>query len=581
MSKKPLIITENDKRSILSMYGILTEGIASNVVITGKVLDKDSKPISAVVALLNVEENKYYTNTNENGEFKLEVPSIEEGDYTIGIKQDNPELIFTDINLKIRENKTKFNLGNLSPGSNVQSFENVTVTIITLTNINFKILYDNKPLNEYTLKITPESEPFNTLFKSEMNIYNPSLSFFKGGEILENLKEGEKYKINKIKGETDDFFYFYQKEKPLKNIKVTISNKEFGSLSKNFQITLNNSQTRLGGYSDHFEKTTSSALDLLGPKNEIIFEIFKPALKLKVYDEVTGIGIPKAEVRIPKIDKIFTTDENGSLVLNSLNTDKLSLNVTANNYLESLKKVNLEGGDNNIEIGLTKFDISGEILDNYKDNLFTIYGRARTDLGYDEALRIAKLDIVNKFLEKHKNRYKNVPKFENVDLDIETENVYHKPQKGETGKTVLIVKSKKKDIRDFLREYTKEEDIEVESEPLVFEDGDIKEALGMAYRYGKNLFVVLGLMDDENTTNIFTEINKNKNLVDYINKNSDLMFIPVDNKNKNYNYLIEKNVRIDRYPSLVVLQPKDLLGNNFDVIKNDQYFKPQTYFRKK
>lgn len=582
MSKKPLIITENDRRSILSMYGLLTEEVVSNVVISGKVIDKETNPIIAKITLLNVEDNKYITTTDESGQFKLEIPSLEEGDYLLGIKHNKKDLEFSNIELTIKKDKNSYPLGVISPILATQNLKEVKTVLNQLTNITLNVLYNKEPLNDYTLKITPKLNIFEILFESKMNIYNPSLSFFKGGAVFENLVENQKYNKDIITGSKYDFFFFNPGSKEQRQIRITIKNEKIGTLSQVFVIDLGNASTKLVKEDDSFIKNSSSTLDVkINNKNEIIFSINKPTLELKIYDEITGDVIPNAEVKIKNLDKIFNTDKNGLLVIKNLETNKLNLSVGATNYLESFKKINLDDDVNNVEIGLTKFDISGEILDKYKDNIFTIYGRARTDLGYDEALRIAKLDIVNKYLEKHKNRYKNVPKFENVDLDIETENVYHKPQKGETGKTVLIVKSKKKDIRDFLREYTKEEDIEVESEPLVFEDGDIKEALGMAYRYGKNLFVVLGLMDDENTTNIFAEINKNQKLVNYINKNSDLLFVPVDKKNKNYNYLIEKNVRIDRYPSLVVLQPKDLLGNNFDVIKNDQYFNPKTYFSKK
>jgi hypothetical protein len=577
MPKKPLIITENDRLSIMSMYGLLTEDVVSNVIITGKIIDKETNPVYATVALSKYEKNS--VTTDDKGQFKIEIPSVEEGNYVLKVKSGDPTIEFENVDLTITKNNNNYNIGLIKPTTKTQQIKEVKFLLLQLTNIGLKVFYNEEPLNNYKLKITPALNSDNVLFESDMNIYNPSLTFFKGGQVFEYLKDGEQYSIEKIKGTPNDFFFFNVGEEERKNIKITISNNELGSISKNYKINLNNATTKIQGDGVNFTKGNSK-IELKEPKNEIIFELSKPTLELKIFDKDTGAGLPNTEVKISNTNQVFKTNDKGVLILNNLNTNKLNLNIKSKNYLGSFVKIKLDDGFNTKEVGLTKFNIGDELLDEYKDNLFYIYGRGRTDLNYDDALKIAKLNIVNKYLEKHKKRYKNVPKFENVNLEIKYDLIYNKQKKSDDDTTFVIIKSSKKDIRDFLRKYTEKENIEVESEPLVFEEGNIKEALGMAYRYGKNLFIVLGLMDDDETKNIFTEINKNKNLVDYINKNSDLMFIPVDNKNKNYNYLIEKKVRIDRYPSLVVLQPKDLLGNNFDVIKNDQLFKPQTYFRK-
>jgi hypothetical protein len=572
MPKKSLIITENDRLNILSMYDLLTEEVVSNVVITGKIIDKETNPVYATIALSKYEKN--YVTTDDKGQFKITIPSVQEGEYVLKIKPEDPSLDFENVDLTITKNKNNYNLGLIKPSTKSQQIKEVKIGLQQLTNINLKVFYNEKPLNNYNLKITPMLNSDNVLFESNMNVYNPSLTFFKGGQVFEYLKDGEQYSLEKIKGTPNDFFFFEPGEEEKKNIRITISNNEAGSISKNFKINLNNATTKIQGDGINFTKGESK-IELKEPKNEIVFELSKPTLELKIFDKVTGVGLPNTEVKISNTDQVFKTNDKGVLILNNLNTNKLNLNIKSKNYLGSFVKIKLDNGLNTKEVGLTKFNVGDELLDKYKDNLFNIYGRGRTDLNYDEALKIAKLDVVNKYLEKHKNRYKNVPKFENVNLDIKYDLMYNKQKKSDDDTTFVIIKSSKKDIRDFLRKYTEKENIEVESEPLVFEEGNIKEALGMAYRYGRNLFVIFGDKESDLTKEMLSKINKNKNLINQINKTSDLLFVDVSSSNYQIlnDMVVKKGQDIQSQPKIIVLKGEDLNGENFKILYNKQYYR--------
>jgi len=572
MPKKSLIITENDRRNILSMYSLLTEDVVSNVLISGKIIDKETNPVYATIALSKYEKN--YVTTDNKGQFKITIPSVQEGEYVLKIKPEDPSLDFENVDLTITKNKNNYNLGLIKPSTKSQQIKEVKIGLQQLTNINLKVFYNEKPLNNYNLKITPVLNSDNVLFESNMNVYNPSLTFFKGGQVFEYLKDGEQYSLEKIKGTPNDFFFFEPGEEEKKNIRITISNNEAGSISKNFKINLNNATTKIKGDGINFTKGESK-IELKEPKNEIVFELSKPTLELKIFDKVTGVGLPNTEVKISNTDQVFKTNDKGVLILNNLNTNKLNLNIKSKNYLGSFVKIKLDNGLNTKEVGLTKFNVGDELLDKYKDNLFNIYGRGRTDLNYDEALKMAKLDVVNKYLEKHKNRYKNVPKFENVNLDIKYDLMYNKQKKSDDDTTFVIIKSSKKDIRDFLRKYTEKENIEVESEPLVFEEGNIKEALGMAYRYGRNLFVIFGDKESDLTKEMLSKINKNKNLINQINKTSDLLFVDVSSSNYQIlnDMVVKKGQDIQSQPKIIVLKGEDLNGENFKILYNKQYYR--------
>ena len=98
-----------------------------------------------------------------------------------------------------------------------------------------------------------------------------------------------------------------------------------------------------------------------------------------------------------------------------------------------------------------------------KDNFFEIYGKSETDLSYNESLKMAKLNAINKFIERNKKRYIEFGKLENIDPEITYELVYGRPKKisNRTGKFFNIVKLKRKDIKNSLIEYAKSKNLKI------------------------------------------------------------------------------------------------------------------------
>ena len=159
-------------------------------------------------------------------------------------------------------------------------------------------------------------------------------------------------------------------------------------------------------------------------------------------------------------DDIFTTDKNGEVNIpfeyDQIENKNIQLIVRKENYKSQSSKFEIKEGFNNKTI-ILKSSLEDESLieplDDYKDNFFEIYGKSETDLSYNESLKMAKLNAINKFIERNKKRYIEFGKLENIDPEITYELVYGRPKKisDRTGKFFNIVKLKRKDIKNFLK----------------------------------------------------------------------------------------------------------------------------------
>jgi hypothetical protein len=296
----------------------------------------------------------------------------------------------------------------------------------------------------------------------------------------------------------------------------------------------------------------------------------KTMLDLKIIDSTTNNPIKGANVTFINLGKNFKTNDEGKIIIKDIETGKEKLKIQFTNYLTKVQNINIKDGENTLSISIDKFGLGGERVDDYKDNLFTIYGRSRNVLSYDEALKDTKLEIVNKFIEKHKKTYKNIPQFKNADLDIKYELVYKKPKTSKEDENFVIVKASKKDIKQFMRDFAAKNNIEIEKEPLTWEEDDLKSLLIESYRQNRNVFIVFGLMSDEQTKKMIDGINNNTSLVNDINKKSKLIYVPNSDQNANKNFLIQNDVDVSSYPRIIVLKPTDLKGN-FTVFYNKSY----------
>ena len=103
--------------------------------------------------------------------------------------------------------------------------------------------------------------------------------------------------------------------------------------------------------------------------------------------------------------------------------------------------------------------------------------------------------------------------------------------------------------------FTKQNNIKVDEEPFEFDNITLDEAINI----GKNIFIVAGLMSNKETNRAVSEIVKNPYKVRLKEDQYTPLFIPINNNDKNYQRLRDF-VKLDRYPSLIYLQPQTVNG---------------------
>jgi hypothetical protein len=597
MIKKGLIITENDRRSILSMYGLLTEQgntpkIIPEITVTGKVmtLQTPDNPVSTpiecvVIKLFGVNEdgsinksdptNGETKNDLKDGSFTLVVKNIEEGKYKLLIKPFDSTYVISDIDINITETKLLYDLGVIKNDKILSDLKEVKIPIKMATNLNITVLKDDNKISNYELTISPSDNPEKILYNSLIQTNEVNLTFLKSGTLYSDLKKDQEYDPEIINGNDGSFFKGSEK----KQILIKVKNRQIGEIEKKIDIFTENVNFRMQ------ESVENNKLKLFyidgklddqffikrGKQNNIIINA-NPNLELKIMDESNGEVLPNTEVLDITNNKTYTTDKDGIIIIQNAKDEKYKFKINNKNYFSVIKTFSLDlGKDKKEEIYLQRFDVSGELLDEYKDNYKFTYGRGRTDINYETALIKSKVDAVNKFIDENQKNYSGIEKLGDTDIDLNYEIVYSKRKKSEDDFNFIIIKVKNKDIKNFLTNYGLKQNIQIEDQPLVFETDGIIETLSYSYREGKNVVVFVGLDDDERTKQMIKDIEDNRSLKKDISKNSRSIFVDVDNTNgSDFDYLIEKGIDIKSYPTLLVLKPTDLKGN-FKVLKNYKY----------
>lgn len=584
MIKNRFILNENDRRNILSMYGLLVEEV-KDVIISGVVTDDSNTPRSGKVYLKDTNGKIIkQQNTDFDGNYSINANLEINKSYIIVFKDDETQRE-TPFDLEVGNETTI--VKNLKITLKVLELSGVQVGLSLATKIDLQIISDSD-LKKYELSIfTNEKE---LLYTTPIYSKNINLIFLGGNGMSINQNDiGVEKPVGTYTKKIDNFFNVNAGDK--KEVIISIGNKLKTIYSEKFSLKLNNGTVKIDPvYGKNTSEVNGETLstnketkaffnqtNAIGP-NIINIEIGFSDLKLKIFDEVTGEPVENAEVSISGFDQSYTTNNEGKIFIEDIKMGDYKLRVKHPKYLIKTKEIKLNKKINEINLTLIKIGLSDERIDDYRDTLFTIYGRSRTDLSYDNALVLAKLDVVNKYLEKHKKKYKNIPKFEGVDVDIDYELVYKKPNTSKGKENFVIIKAKKKDVKNFIKNYSLNKGYEIEVEPITWENEGLESLLIDSYRRGKTVVIVLGLTDDDGTINLINDINKNSSVINNLNTKSQMIFVPVSNKNENYNYLIQKKIVTvqDSYPRVISLKPTDLKGDftlNFNLpysrIKND------------
>jgi hypothetical protein len=284
-------------------------------------------------------------------------------------------------------------------------------------------------------------------------------------------------------------------------------------------------------------------------------------------------------------DDIFTTDKNGEVNIpfeyDQIENKNIQLIVRKENYKSQSSEFKIKEGFNNKTIFL-KSSLEDESLieplDDYKDNFFEIYGKSENDLSYNESLKMAKLNAINKFIERNKKRYIEFGKLENIDPEITYELVYGRPKKisNRTGKFFNIVKLKRKDIKNFLIEYAKSKNLKINKTKktmMDFFDGNnisLPDAINESFRNNQKIFVVLGKTENDLFNELLEKI-ENSNYYKKMDKIGGYLplYIPVDKNNENYKMLKNQD-NMNKQPRVLVLKPEsyskfEIENNNLEI----------------
>lgn len=489
--RNKITISESDRRSILSMYNLITETVRE-ITISGVVKDEISNPLNGSKVEFLDQNDKLLKGTisDDNGNYVLLLKS-DNGDFKLRVSNNNLGYPASVFNIEVKEGQNNYKLD-----IDLKSKERKEVVVTKkIQEVSGKV-YDKDGLIINGVKITATSDVET--------------------KIIEQQEDGS---------------YIFRSPKQIKSVTLKFEKEDFIPLTEELDFT---------------------------DENKKVFDVKllkKTMLNLKVIDSITKNPIKGVNVIFIGLKQKYVTNEKGLVTIKNIETGKEKIKLQLTNYLTKEQTITIKEGENNISIPFDKFGSPAERIDDYKDNLFTIYGRSRNELSYNEALKDAKLEIVNKFIEKNKRTYKNIPPFKNVDLDIKYELVYQKPKRTKEDENFVIVKASKKDIKQFMRDFAATNNIKLDVEPLIWEVGDLEGTIARAKMEGKKVFMFIKAADNELNNKLKTGIEKNSDLVDKINKGYKLIVVDRDNP-----FFVNKKLstRVTGLPSVMTIDPKDL-----------------------
>jgi len=498
--KNKFIISENDRQKILSMYGLLTEE-KRIIKITGKTIASGVGVGMSIVELLD-ENKKQLTPA-------IKVKCDVDGNYEINVELDNGKYFLSTVNtgegypLAYKEFNVVSNKNNYE--------ENIEFELKGRQEVKFAI---KKP--------TISGKVTNTKGNILRSVKITWVSTKKSG-VIEQERNGT-----------------YSSEVPL-NFTITFERPNYKTLTKEIYID---------------------------PKdNQMVLDVsLKPNIVVKVIDSITKK--PIKDVKIQELSKKTeqVTNENGDAKLEG-EYEFVSLVIRKDGYKTKTEEFDISQKPENIVIKLQSktndnFSVNDETLDTFKDSMFSIYGRGKTDISNKESIRIAKVDAINKFIKKHKGVYGKID-IKNLDPDIKYELTYGRPlaKSEKMGEYSYILKFSKKDIKNYLSQFLEKEGIQIDKQPFEFEKATLAEAINDSYMNNQELMIVLGISNDEDTVELVKELKSRG-----IDKKYLPIFIKVDRNDNDYLKLNDL-VEFDSYPRIIILKPET--PNKINVVSSD------------
>jgi hypothetical protein len=554
------------------MYGLLNEEVL-DYVFEGTVTSSSNENLEYVtINVFNESKKIAYTMTDVDGKYKL------------SLKLDNLKsykFVLEDADKKFEKLEKDIDLSNLKQivdfklALGVKDLEefNIGVTKERATNIDFNIKTSNgTPLTDYRLKITSSDK---TILDQDFSISNPSITILRNDLVLNNLQPDTEYKYVIANG------VFNKEKNEVVEITVEVKKSGFNNYTNVFNINSNNftlsipilkKTIKKGKETIEYVKPTGKERIVVNDKNVLNVTLENPApeqISFKIIDQnknVVSDANIKLEINGESIGD-YVTDSDGVISFNlkdELVGEDVFVTFEKDGYKRTIK--NFKIGDNNNSFSLKVLNTSSgggsgddneltyELNDNFKDSRNVIYGRGKTTLSQEEAYKLAKLDIVNKYVKRHKNRYKDIPVLKNEDIDLKYEFVYRKPLEG-SDEHFIMLRSTSKDIRTFLKTYGKKEEIKKPLKTGNYKEMTLREGLEDSYYHGKDVLVIFGLEGSENTEKIIDYIFKGQ--YEYYNKYYTLVFVDnSDNQSKKDLFIIidKNNSEINTYPRVIKLK---------------------------
>ena len=566
------VISESDRQNILSMYGILSEEVL-DYVFEGTVTSSSNENLEYVtINVFNESKKIAYTMTDVDGKYKisLKLDNLKSYKFVLEDADKKFEKLEKDIDLSNLKQIVDFKLA-----LGVKDLEefNIGVTKERATNIDFNIKTSNgNPLTDYRLKITSSDK---TILDQDFSISNPSITILRNDLVLNNLQPDTEYKYVIANG------VFNKEKNEVVEITVEVKKSGFNDYTNVFNINSNNftlsipklkKTIKKGKETIEYVKPTGKERIVVNDKNVLNVTLENPApeqISFKIIDQnknVVSDANIKLEINGESIGD-YVTDSDGVISFNlkdELVGEDVFVTFEKDGYKRTIK--NFKIGDNNNSFSLKVLNTSSgggsgddneltyELNDNFKDSRNVIYGRGKTTLSQEEAYKLAKLDIVNKYVKRRKNRYKDIPVLKNEDIDLKYEFVYRKPLDG-SDEHFIMLRSTSKDIRTFLKTYGKKEEIKKPLKIGNYKEMTLREGLEDSYYYGKDVLVIFGLEGSENTEKIIDYIFKGQ--YEYYSKYYTLVFVDnSDNQSKKDLFIIidKNNSEINTYPRVIKLK---------------------------
>jgi hypothetical protein len=563
--KNRFVISENDRRSILSMYGLLNEEI-KDYTISGVVKDKNNEPVSYV---------KVTITSDDSNEKSINTTTDFDGNFTIIAKLDDTKTYYINIkskeHLEYKETIDKNKTSNLSivltpSEGEIKTLQDFVISSKRFTNIKLSVSDDTgNPITGYNLLIKNKNKSLEQI-TSEKSIFD--LNVLNNDSIIDKMESVKEYSYNPS---SNDIFYTDQKTDET-TIQIVITKEGYEESKTKHDIILNNAfatfeiATKDG--ENKIKKSEPFDVTIKTPNNIniTINKTIPEKIKFIIYDVDK---IPMGDVNVEGLNSGYKgiTNENGEVDF-ELKDDSVgqTLNFTfkKDGYKTQYKEIEIKKTNNLYKLKFlskkqNQFSLGDEPLDTYKDSMYSLYGRSETDLSNKESIKLAKLNAINKYIEKHKKRYKDLEPLKDIDVEIEYELSYGRPLK--TAKTKQkyfnIVKINKKNIKNYLNKLLKKENIQPVYPPVEFDELTLPEAIEIAYQQGQEILILAGLDGEELTDNLKKKLDKSKISKDSgVNKKYLPLFINNDRNDSN-NKILRSIVPYGDYPRIIILKPKN------------------------